>query len=708
MGAKFSPLHIQQGAVISEQTPRVFITADYPYYRDDASHWADRLTRLKSIGIMAVTVYIPWRHHQPDRFKPPDFDGSTQANRDVLSFLRLCADLDLEVIAKPGPFIHAEVNYGGLPDWVCPLNNPQIEALLNANGEAECWAGSQVEADGETIERWPLPAPFSPEFLRLTRIWMQQVGEEVIRPLAAPVGPIVALQIANEGIYSNGAKAPWAYDFSPSALAQFRDFLVGKYGQIGELNRLYGVDTPDWSTVPAPRRWDARQPMQRYIDWGEFSAVYMDKIFRAWAEPLQSSLPVIFNQNPPIGAHFGLDAWLSRVEPERWGSVHYGYTNWVGDVSADPSAFTRYVLTAKRAPGPNMEENWGFAALYAPAYVDAATSFYQTLVILNSGATGFNIYTGVATDFPDRNLEIVPNLPYPDVAPITARGEWTPKAEIARWMTEFFNRHGAEFLTCRSEQPAAWGFLLPQARLAAWTPESAPATQQHGLHLGEFQRQMRALHLDYGLVNLETATMEELLANPHLYAAGGDWMPASVQSALAGYARRGGRLTLVGGLPYLDEHGQPCGLLYQAREFFHNTPAVDTVNQLSHLPRPMLLEGEADVWLRSHPDRDLHFLTVLIPAWGDETVRLSFSMNGKLHQLKLTAAPSAGALLRVEDGRITDAILKGSNGFLGSAVAPECVLDTQRISLDQPGDFFLLDGQIAGLPASAPLAKGIQ
>jgi len=232
MGAKFSPLHIQQGAVISEQTPRVFITADYPYYRDDASHWADRLTRLKSIGIMAVTVYIPWRHHQPDRFKPPDFDGSTQANRDVLSFLRLCADLDLEVIAKPGPFIHAEVNYGGLPDWVCPLNNPQIEALLNANGEAECWAGSQVEADGETIERWPLPAPFSPEFLRLTRIWMQQVGEEVIRPLAAPVGPIVALQIANEGIYSNGAKAPWAYDFSPSALAQFRDFLVGKYGKL--------------------------------------------------------------------------------------------------------------------------------------------------------------------------------------------------------------------------------------------------------------------------------------------------------------------------------------------------------------------------------------------------------------------------------------------------------------------------------------------
>ncbi len=708
MGDKFSPLHIQQGAVLSGGKAGIFITADYPYYRDDASNWRDRLNSLKRMGILAVTLYIPWRHHQTDPAVPPDFTGRTQANRDVIGFLRLCAELGLGVIAKPGPFIHAEVNYGGLPDWVCPLHNPKIEALLNAGGEAEVWAGSRVKADGMTIESWPLPAPFSSEFLRLTIEWMRRVADEVIQPLSAPDGPIVALQIANEGIYSNGQHAPWAYDYSPSALRLFHSFLAEKYGEISGLNRLYGSDYPDWSAVPAPRRWEPGAAAHRYMDWGEFSAVYMDKIFRAWADPLESHLPVIINQNPPLGTHFGLDAWLSRVEPERWGSVEYGFTNWVGDVSADPSAFARYVLTAKRAAGPNMEENWGFAALYAPAYADASTSFYQTLVILNNGATGFNVYTGVATDYPDRNLEIVPKLPYPDVAPVTAQGEWTPKAELVRWMAQFFERHGAEFLACSTARPAAWGYSLSQARLAAWSPAGDSSAAQHGLHLSEFQRQMRALHLDYGLVNLETASLDELLAYPFLYAAGGDRMAAAAQRNLAEYARRGGNLTLIGALPELDENNQSCTLLHEAREFLRTVPEVDAASQLTGLPRAILLEGQADLWLRSHPDRDLHFLTVLIPADGQTDVRLSLLLNGNRHQFELSAAPSAGAILRLENGRITAAILKGGNAYLGRAVKPGCTFDGQRVGLAEPGDFLLLDGQTASLPASPALEKEVK
>lgn len=705
MGVTFSPLRIHQGVVLSGETPGIFITADYPYYRDDTNHWADRLASLKRMGISVVTVYIPWRHHQPDPATPADFTGSTQANRDVLGFIKLCAGLGLGVIAKPGPFIHAEVNYGGLPDWVCPLNNAKIDALLNANNEPEHWAGSRVKSDGTTIEIWPLPAPFSPEFLRLTRAWMQQVSAEVIRPQSAPEGPIVALQIANEGIYSNGQHAPWAYDYSPSALAGFREFLAEKYQNLTTLNSLYGRGYGDWNAVPAPRRWESGHPAQNYIDWGEFSAVYMDKIFRAWAEPLESNLPVFINQNPPLGTHFGLDAWLSRAEPERWGSVLYGFTNWVGDVSADASAFARYALTAKRAPGPNLEENWGFAALYAPAYVDAATSFFQTLLILNNGATGFNVYTGVATDYPDRNLEIVPKLPYPDVAPITAQGEWTPKAEIVRWMAQFFDRYGAEFLACRTEQPAAWGYSLSQARLAAWTPEDAQDAPQHGLHLGEFQRQMRVLHLDYGLANLETASTDELLAHPYLFAAGAEQMSTGAQRALAGYAVRGGHLTLAGVLPHLDENGQPCDLLQQAGEFLRRVDAVDASSELAGLPRAVVVEGDADVWLRSHPERDLHFVTVLFPAHSGGAARLSLTLNGARRQLEVTAAPSSGAILRLEDGRVTAAIIKGSNTYLGRAVVPACTFNGQRVGLDEPGDFFLLDGQTASLPAGPAVEK---
>jgi len=48
----------------------------------------------------------------------------------------------LLVIAKPGPFVHAEINYGGLPDFVCPIKNPKIEAMLNHKYEQVLWIGS--------------------------------------------------------------------------------------------------------------------------------------------------------------------------------------------------------------------------------------------------------------------------------------------------------------------------------------------------------------------------------------------------------------------------------------------------------------------------------------------------------------------------------------------------------------------------------------
>lgn len=683
----FSPLLIQQGIIKINGQPRLFISADYPYYRDDPRNWPDRLASLQSLGINAVSAYIPWRHHQLSPDTAPDFTGRTQPNRDILGFLALCSDIGLPVIAKPGPFIHGETNYGGLPDWVCPLNHPAIEPLQDSQGEFPLWSGGRLDESGTAPAKWPLPAPFDPEFLRLAREWMCQVGAEVIGPHQAPAGPIVAIQVANEGIYSNGQHAPWAYDYSPSALASFRSFLAEKYQSIERYNHLHGTAHDTWEAILPPH---ARVPSEELdlLDWGEFSTCYTNKIFQAWSEPLGTHLPILLNQNPPLGVHYGLDAWFSRVEPERWPAFHYGFTNWVGDVSANSSAFHRYVMTAKRLPGPNMEENWGFAELYDPAYIDAATSFYQTLVILNNGATGFNIYTGVGTSYPDTNLEVIPKAPYPDAAPITATGELTPKAEIVRWMVNFFQVHGVEFLACRSAyQPAAWGLYTPLARIAAWSPEGELAAPQHGAYFADFQRQMRKLHLDYGLVNLETTTLEDLLGYPHLFIACSDFMAEDIQLKLAHYIRQGGKLNVCGIAPHLDEAGEPCKMLSAVRKSIQVTTKVNAVRTLAGVPRPQLLAGEADVWVRSHPERDVHFITILIPAHGAPHARLKLRVGEHTHLIELSAAPSGGAILRVVHRRITDVIVNGHNGYLGHTVPPQCTLGNQTIGLDTPGDY---------------------
>lgn len=707
---RYQPLSVKDGVVTLNGQAGVFISADYPYYRDPMEAWRDRLQKLSGLGLQVVTIYIPWRHHQPDPQMQPDFTGKTQPNRNVVHFLELCRELSLSVIAKPGPFIHAEVNYGGLPDWTCPLNNPEIEALLDAQGQTVDWSGGRLEAASQRIEQWPLPAPFDHEFLRLTEAWLRTVAVQVIHPFSAPQGPIVGLQIANEGLYSNGQHAPWAYDYSAASVQRFHSFLKSNYPDLAAYNRLNHTNHHSWEAIQPPRAWkkpSSPEALRLYSDWGAYLAEYIGAVYRAWTAPLQSDLPVFINQNPPLGEAYGLDAWLTRVEPQRWPGVTYGFTNWVGDISARPSAFDRYLLTAKWHPGINLEENWGFAELYDPAYIDAATCFYQTLAVLNAGATGFNIYTGVGTSFPDRNLEVLPKAPYPDAAPITHTGEVTPKAHIAAWLVEFFRLYGQDFLESQPERTAAFGVYLPLARAAAWAHthveqavsllndvEQADTLFEPalGTHLARFQSEMRRLHLDYGVLNLEAASLEELLEYRYLLVAGSPSMSQAVQDKLLSYAKSGGKLGLLGVIPTLDEHFQACDTLASQKDLFDTMPEMDLEYWLADAPRPRLVSGEADIWLRSSKAGDLHLLTVLIPAGAPPHVELEISLAGQPCRLSLDAAPSGGALLCVQDRRVTAAILKGHNGFLGVSVPPRLVFDGQEIGMAEPGDMAFFPG----------------
>ncbi|TDA66057.1 MAG: hypothetical protein D9V45_03685 [Chloroflexi bacterium] len=694
-----APLTIHQGAVTISDQPVMLVSADYPYYRDRPDNWRDRLTQLKALGLQVVTCYIPWRHHQPDAASQPDFTGATQPNRNVIGFLQLCKELDLAVVVKPGPFIHAETNYGGLPDWTCPVLNSKIEPLRDAQGNPCMWGGATLDASGKRVVDWSLPAPFDPEFLRLTREWLAWVGQQVIAPFASPQGPIVAAQAANEGIYSNGQHAPWAYDYSKSGLQQYQAFVQTKYTTLKNYNRLHEPKITTWEEVSAPREWDAPAKLtqlRKFIDWGEFQAKYMALIFTEWSQPLGTHLPVVVNQNPPLDTPYGLDAWLTRVEPEVWQGKHYGFTNWVGDVSARPSAFGRYLLTAKRAPGINWEENWGFAELYDPAYVEASTSFYQTLLVLNGGATGFNIYTGVATAHVDANMDILGKTPYPDAAPVNEHGELTPKAETVRWLTDFLAVHGSEFIHCQPLQVAGWGFYLPYVRAAAWAPPDQPGVPKHGQHLADFQEKMRAQNLDYAVFHLERATQAELAAVPQLFVAGSMFMSANVQQKLADYVRRGGNLNWVGELPEVDENGAPCRILANIKSSVRVMPAVDIAPLLAD-PGGFTVNTPADLWLRVHPQKDIQFLTVLIPADGSPQVEVQFSINRRNHHLRLSAAPSGGAIFRLEGGKVTSYLIKGWNAFLGHTVVPHAVFDGQELGANLPGDCVCINGRFYSL-----------
>ncbi len=90
---------------------RVYIfSAGFHYFRTTPGLWNDRLNKIKAAGFNTIETYIPWNYHEQKQGHA-DF---TELNQ----FLDASAARHLWVIIRPGPYICAEWNAGGFPNWL--------------------------------------------------------------------------------------------------------------------------------------------------------------------------------------------------------------------------------------------------------------------------------------------------------------------------------------------------------------------------------------------------------------------------------------------------------------------------------------------------------------------------------------------------------------------------------------------------------------
>lgn len=99
---------------------RVFIKSGaFHYFRTPGVEMAlDRFRKMKAGGYNTVDIYFNWNYHSKAQGEY-DFSGI----KDVRQVLKAARDCGLFVIARPGPFINAEVNAGGLPFWLLKDEN---------------------------------------------------------------------------------------------------------------------------------------------------------------------------------------------------------------------------------------------------------------------------------------------------------------------------------------------------------------------------------------------------------------------------------------------------------------------------------------------------------------------------------------------------------------------------------------------------------
>ncbi|MCL6605088.1 MAG: beta-galactosidase [Paenibacillus sp.] len=95
---------------------QVFLnSAAIHYFRMPREEWREVLVKAKLAGMNCVDTYFAWNVHEPQ-----EGEWNFQGDQDCGAFIDLCAELGLWVIARPGPFICAEWDFGGFPWW---LNN---------------------------------------------------------------------------------------------------------------------------------------------------------------------------------------------------------------------------------------------------------------------------------------------------------------------------------------------------------------------------------------------------------------------------------------------------------------------------------------------------------------------------------------------------------------------------------------------------------
>src|SRR6266508_3372058 len=87
--------------------PTPIIAAQFEPFRLNAMFWRRSLEAIKGAGMDMVSVFICWDFHEPEQGRF-DFVGDTNASRDLKGFLELCDELDVLVLARPGPIIDAE------------------------------------------------------------------------------------------------------------------------------------------------------------------------------------------------------------------------------------------------------------------------------------------------------------------------------------------------------------------------------------------------------------------------------------------------------------------------------------------------------------------------------------------------------------------------------------------------------------------------
>lgn len=186
----------ERNVFLLDGKPFRYVSGSFHYFRTPKQHWRDRLRKMRAAGLNAVSTYVEWSFHQPtvDEWR-------WTGDADLVEFLNIAQEEDLLVLLRPGPYICAERDLGGLPYWLL-TKVPDIRLRTKDS-----------------------------RYMEYVTVYLNEVLERVKPYLRGNGGPIIMVQVENEYGSYNACDTEY--------MNQIREIMLDK---IGSKALLYTTD----------------------------------------------------------------------------------------------------------------------------------------------------------------------------------------------------------------------------------------------------------------------------------------------------------------------------------------------------------------------------------------------------------------------------------------------------------------------------------
>lgn len=144
--------------------PFVIRSGEMHYQRVPHQYWRDRMKKMRALGLNTLTTYVFWNAHEA---KPGVWNFA--GDLDLGAYLKTAQEEGLFVLLRPGPYVCAEWDLGGLPAWLLADEKNPIKIRSK-----------------------------DPQFLAAAERYMKKIGEIAAPLQVAKGGPILMVQVENE------------------------------------------------------------------------------------------------------------------------------------------------------------------------------------------------------------------------------------------------------------------------------------------------------------------------------------------------------------------------------------------------------------------------------------------------------------------------------------------------------------------------------